>query len=458
MHVFPPGGMFCFPQTIIGAEPPGVKCRGGVYDPIESLSADESARDRCLHRFLLGSGKPRRSAVCAPRARRPAPRGEDPRHGRSSARRSAARIRADPGHCLRCGSGLVYRPSHCGGRHSGARSCARHRRGRNRNSARSGGRSGGRGRRLPDYRLPRCAQGRGVSCRLPEGGCRMGRSFRSPRVPARSRAPRARGELDRLRRRFRRLSRASRGPVGRMRFGDPSRGGPDRTSGAETRNPAFCGGGSEGRRRGGAGVSARQGRAQDERTLMSAVLRPAPSLEPMSEADLRAVVEIEEGLYEFPWTLGNFRDSLRAGYGCLAYRDGRQLIGYAVLLLAAGEAHLLNLSVAAHAQRRGHGRSLLEHVVGIAREREAKVLFLEVRPTNEVGRRLYTGYGFKQVGVRRGYYPARRGREDALVLARSEEHTSELQSPCNLVCRLLLEKKKTLALTFTKRRVPAVIF
>ncbi len=180
----------------------------------------------------------------------------------------------------------------------------------------------------------------------------------------------------------------------------------------------WTGRGSEGRRHGGAGVSARQGRAQDERTLMSAVLRPAPSLEPMSEADLRAVIEIEEGLYEFPWTLGNFRDSLRAGYGCWTYRDdGGQLIGYAVLMLAAGEAHLLNLSVAAGAQRRGHGRSLLAHVVAIAREHEAKVLFLEVRPTNEVGRRLYAGYGFNQVGVRRGYYPARRGREDALVLA-----------------------------------------
>jgi ribosomal-protein-alanine N-acetyltransferase len=150
---------------------------------------------------------------------------------------------------------------------------------------------------------------------------------------------------------------------------------------------------------------------------MSAVLRPAPSFEPMIEADLRAVIEIEEGLYQFPWTLGNFRDSLRAGYGCWAYRDGRKLIGYAVLMLAAGEAHLLNLSVAAHAQRRGHGRSLLAHVVTIARAHEAKLLFLEVRPTNEVGLRLYSGYGFKQVGVRRGYYPARRGREDALVLA-----------------------------------------
>jgi ribosomal-protein-alanine N-acetyltransferase len=150
---------------------------------------------------------------------------------------------------------------------------------------------------------------------------------------------------------------------------------------------------------------------------MSAVLRSEPNFEPMREADLRRVLEIEESLYEFPWTLVNFRDSLRAGYGCWVVRDGRELIAYAVLMLAAGEAHLLNLSVAAHAQRRGHGRGLLGNVVGIARAREARVLFLEVRPTNEVGQRLYTGYGFKQVGVRRGYYPARRGREDALVLA-----------------------------------------
>ncbi len=150
---------------------------------------------------------------------------------------------------------------------------------------------------------------------------------------------------------------------------------------------------------------------------MSAVLRPAPSFEPMSEADLRPVLEIEQSLYEFPWTLVNFRDSLRAGYRCWVVRDDRQLIAYAVLVLAAGEGHLLNLSVAPRAQRRGHGRSLLEHVVGIAREHEAKVLFLEVRPTNEAGQRLYSGYGFKQIGVRRGYYPAHRGREDALVFA-----------------------------------------
>jgi ribosomal-protein-alanine N-acetyltransferase len=150
---------------------------------------------------------------------------------------------------------------------------------------------------------------------------------------------------------------------------------------------------------------------------MSAVLRSEPEFAPMRESDLRAVLEIEQAIYEFPWTLGNFRDSLRAGYACWVMREARRVIGYAVLMLAAGEAHLLNLSIAAHSQRRGHGRNFLHSLVGIAREHKAKVLFLEVRPTNEVGQRLYTGYGFRQIGVRRGYYPARKGREDALVLA-----------------------------------------
>lgn len=139
----------------------------------------------------------------------------------------------------------------------------------------------------------------------------------------------------------------------------------------------------------------------------------------MTEADLSPVLEIEEGIYAFPWTPGNFRDSLRAGYSCWVYRDAGELIGYAVLMLAAGEAHLLNLSVAANAQRRGHGRTLLSNVAGVARKYGARVLFLEVRPSNEVGQRLYAGYGFKQVGVRRSYYPARQGREDALVLSLS---------------------------------------
>lgn len=150
---------------------------------------------------------------------------------------------------------------------------------------------------------------------------------------------------------------------------------------------------------------------------MSAVLKPGPRFEPMGEEDLPAIVGIEETVYEFPWTLANFRDSLRSGYSCWLVRDGAELIGYAVLVLAAGEAHLLNLSIAPQAQGRGHGRALLGSLIGVAREQRSKVLFLEVRPSNSAGQRLYTSHGFTQIGVRRGYYPARHGREDALVLA-----------------------------------------
>lgn len=150
---------------------------------------------------------------------------------------------------------------------------------------------------------------------------------------------------------------------------------------------------------------------------MSAVVKPLPSLEPMSEDDLDEVLAIEKSIYEFPWTMGNFADSLCAGYQCLVYRGETGLIGYAVMMVGAGEAHLLNLSVAAGEQRRGHGTRMLQQLAGLARDDGARLLFLEVRPSNAAGRLLYAKHGFRQIGVRRGYYPARDGREDALLLA-----------------------------------------
>lgn len=150
---------------------------------------------------------------------------------------------------------------------------------------------------------------------------------------------------------------------------------------------------------------------------MSAVLKSVPSFASMSDADLDSVMKIEQDIYAFPWTRVNFRDSLRAGYSCWTYREGAELMGYAVLLLAAGEAHLLNLSIAAPVQRRGYGASLLSCLLGVARQHGARVMFLEVRPSNEAGKRLYESFRFAQVGVRRGYYPAHGGREDALVFA-----------------------------------------
>lgn len=150
---------------------------------------------------------------------------------------------------------------------------------------------------------------------------------------------------------------------------------------------------------------------------MSAVLQTLPVIEPMTEEDLGEVYEIERQIYEFPWTNGNFLDSLASGYHCVVLRLGRRLIGYAVMMLGAEEAHLLNLSVDAREQRRGHGTRILQALVSAAREYGARQLFLEVRPSNSAGRSLYAKHGFREIAVRRGYYPARTGREDALLLA-----------------------------------------
>jgi len=149
---------------------------------------------------------------------------------------------------------------------------------------------------------------------------------------------------------------------------------------------------------------------------MSAVLKDQPRLARMGTNDLDEVLDIERAVYSHPWTRGNFLDSLNAGYHCHTYRLGNELLGYFAVIVAVGEAHLLNLSVSAARQRQGIGSALLREVIRVGRERGAKHLFLEVRPSNASALALYDGSGFERVGERRGYYPAHEGREDALVL------------------------------------------
>ena len=155
---------------------------------------------------------------------------------------------------------------------------------------------------------------------------------------------------------------------------------------------------------------------------MSAVLRDKgqdlPELTRMREQELDQVMAIESAIYTHPWTRGNFADSLRAGYQCCVLRSGSgpELIGYFVLMVAAGEAHLLNLSIAAPRQRAGYGSLLLREAAEHARSLGARSLFLEVRPSTRGAQALYTRFGFRKVAVRRAYYPAPEGREDALVL------------------------------------------
>ena len=148
---------------------------------------------------------------------------------------------------------------------------------------------------------------------------------------------------------------------------------------------------------------------------MSAVLRDRPRLAPMRVQDLAEVAALENSVYPHPWTHGNFLDSLKAEYECWTWREGRTLLGYFVLTAGAGEAHLLNLSVAAARRRQGHGSALLRDAMRIARERGAAELFLEVRPSNRVAIALYAKFGFERIAIRRDYYPANGAREDAHV-------------------------------------------
>lgn len=150
---------------------------------------------------------------------------------------------------------------------------------------------------------------------------------------------------------------------------------------------------------------------------MSAVPKDELRLARMTEQDLAEVLAVEAAIYSHPWTLGNFADSLRAGHQCWTWRRGAELVGYFVLATGAGEAHLLNLSIAAPWQRQGLGALLLGEAMRVARAKGAERLLLEVRPSNLAAQRLYLRLGFRQVGLRRGYYPAHDGREDALVMA-----------------------------------------
>ena len=140
------------------------------------------------------------------------------------------------------------------------------------------------------------------------------------------------------------------------------------------------------------------------------------SVRPMREADVAAVIGIERASYQFPWTEGIFHDCLRVAYLCrVALLDG-QIMGYAVMSMGAGEAHILNLCVREENRRAGVGRALIRYLLEQAEAAGMAEAFLEVRPSNAVTRFLYQSLGFEQVGTRRGYYQAVGGREDASVL------------------------------------------
>jgi ribosomal-protein-alanine N-acetyltransferase len=137
----------------------------------------------------------------------------------------------------------------------------------------------------------------------------------------------------------------------------------------------------------------------------------------MVEKDLDEVAAAEKEIYPFPWTRGNFADALQAGYSAWVLRDADgRVAAYSVMMVALDEAHLHNISVASHAQRTGLGWRTLDWMADVARGHGGRTMLLEVRPSNHAALRLYERYGFERIGVRRGYYPATAGREDAVVM------------------------------------------
>lgn len=152
---------------------------------------------------------------------------------------------------------------------------------------------------------------------------------------------------------------------------------------------------------------------------MNTMLKLEPRLRPMQLADLDEIMSIEPVIYTHPWSRGNFSDSLNAGYSCWVYEEDAMVFGYAVLMLVMDEAHLLNFSIAKPYQGQGLGRELLVHMMQLARKYGAQNIFLEVRPSNVAAIGLYESIGFNEMAVRRNYYPAKNGREDAILMGMS---------------------------------------
>lgn len=145
----------------------------------------------------------------------------------------------------------------------------------------------------------------------------------------------------------------------------------------------------------------------------------APALLPMTVAQVEAVMAIESAAYAFPWSRGNFIDSLAAGYPARVLQGARdELLGYFVAMAGVDEMHLLNITVAPAFQGCGHARTLIDALFALCRAQRARHLWLEVRASNAKARAMYAHLGFVEVGLRKGYYPAPFARrEDAIVMS-----------------------------------------
>jgi len=151
---------------------------------------------------------------------------------------------------------------------------------------------------------------------------------------------------------------------------------------------------------------------------MQSVLEVQLDYRTMRAEHLSRIIEIEHLAYSHPWTLGIFRDCLRVGYQCWTVELNKVVIGYGIVMMAVSEAHILNLCIHPDFQGRDYGKALLTFLVEQSKKAGADTVLLEVRESNEIAIALYQSSGFHELGVRRDYYPADKGREDAIILAK----------------------------------------
>lgn len=138
----------------------------------------------------------------------------------------------------------------------------------------------------------------------------------------------------------------------------------------------------------------------------------------MTYPDLKEVISVEKKAYHYPWTVGIFRDCLRVGYNAWVMVLDKKIIGHGIVMLSPGEAHILNICIAPEYQGKGLGRRLLNHLVDNSNKTDVDMILLEVRRSNVNAQQLYLSEGFHELGVRKSYYPAENGREDAMILAK----------------------------------------
>lgn len=137
----------------------------------------------------------------------------------------------------------------------------------------------------------------------------------------------------------------------------------------------------------------------------------------MQPEDTAAVYEIEKQVTYEAWSQKLFEDCIRVGYSCFVIEDKKQVVGFGIISVAAGEAHLLNLAIDPKFHGKGHGKKMLKKLMLEAKRLRADMIYLEVRKSNVIAQKLYEKFNFKEIGERKDYYPVKDGREDAIVLA-----------------------------------------